>query len=134
MNLEKQVSNKKLSQRLRELGVKKESLFVWFKPQGGKWEIGLFDGTFFHGEKEKDTGHYGYRFGLSKNNYAAFTVAELVENIMLAGDENVKAITYKTGEQFGMTGDGVEFLRNMYNPDNLAKMLIYLLENKLLTV
>lgn len=79
MELEKQVCSLELAKRLKELGVKQESLFVWFKPLEEKWEIGLFDGTFFHGENGKQTGHYGYRFGLSKETPSAFTVAELGE-------------------------------------------------------
>lgn len=121
MKLEQQVVSLELSKRLKEFGVKQESLFFWNK-YGDKWLL----------DKHSNS-------DLDKNDgYSAFTVAELGE--MLPNFVE----SYKSHD------DGFNwFCRRFvdgdiskYNAlqtanteaDARAKMLIYLLENKLITL
>lgn len=143
MELSKQVTSLELSKKLKELGVKQESYFVWFKPDhtgDKKWQVGLFDGTYFHGENEKETGHYGYTFGLSKELFSAFTVAELgemlPEEIYHPKKEDVElylAISPHLRGTWQIQYSGYFVQSDQTEADARAKMLIYLLENKLIT-
>lgn len=64
--LEKQVCSLELAKKLKELGVRQESLWVWakFGPFGNEWDIALSESMV--GSKKKEL-------------YSAFTVAELSE-------------------------------------------------------
>lgn len=71
MPLEKQVTSLKLSQRLKELGVKQESLFWW---DNGELPIRS------DGKKRIPFVQYSKKgFAEYKNFYSTFTVAELGE-------------------------------------------------------
>lgn len=78
MKLEDQLSSLEPSKRLKELKVKQESLWYWYKTRNNKWQLALEDGTATD-DGGKSTFHHGYRFDLSKKLYSAFTVAELGE-------------------------------------------------------
>lgn len=117
MKLEQQVTSLELSKMLRELGVKQESLFYWVYVKNLKsWEI-----FSIHEEVSID-----------ENDISAFTVAEL-GNVLSTTENNnqircTKALTqwccdYETYRTFADT-----------EADARAKMLIYLLENKLITI
>jgi len=73
--IEKQVASLELSKKLKELGVKQESLFWWVELKDDKWGI-VF---------KTDIGFYfkngaGYRYkDYGNTSFSAFTVAELGE-------------------------------------------------------
>lgn len=121
MKLESQVCSLELAKRLKELGVKQESLFYW------KDIVGTKEGCFY---KEvsmyKDYHIGGVDFELL---CSAFTVAEL-GNLIGAGlntkiNMSGNIVVFHTLHEGGFTADT--------EADARAKMLIYLLENNLLT-
>ena len=103
MKLEEQVVSLELAKKLKELGVKQESLFYYFKGE-----------TFF-----KDKLHLVYRkevFGMEYvEMYSAFTVAELLNMIM---------------EQ---DGEFSIYIKKDEMADIFAKHLIHLIEEKIIT-
>jgi hypothetical protein len=138
MKIESQVCSLDLAKRLKELGVKQESLFSWFHVQSyngpddppSDWEIVLLSS-----EKEEKL-------------YSAFTVAELGEMLPkeIIGDEGMRfdmnswrqkdgkwAIGYWWDEdsrrQSGMV---IENIFDNTEANARAKCLIYLLENNLI--
>jgi hypothetical protein len=109
MKLENQVCSLDLAKRLKELGVKLESLFWW------RW----FEGT--------------NDFELANSQYlpediSAFTVAELGERIMTSEDLDLP--WYGNGVWFWSTPSGGSFEKT--EADARAKMLCYLVESKLM--
>ena len=136
MELEKQVTSLDLSKRLKELGVKQESLFWWAEYRHGhlhpdwKWQVtdSLYEGDYDH-----------YR-----NAVSAFTVAELGEMLpasrALSGNRWFEY--WKYDDAWGIqlqtqVRDAMQTLWSVLEPteaDARAKMLIYLLENKLITL
>ena len=134
MNLSSQVSSLALSKRLKELGVKQGSLFVWFRGHPDERHpltLGLWSG------------------GVSAfEEYAAFTVAELGEMLPGTIDPeppgtcywlNSWAITDKG--KTALWGVAYEEDRQEFcvaeektEADARAKMLIHLLENKIISV
>ena len=114
MKLEEQVCSLELAKKLKELGVKQESLFYWFN----NWN-GYAEG---HPSKKEN---WILLDRYKNTGYPAFTVAELDE------------ILYKAIIGFVATADGIETIdRNCEikgkPPDTRAKMLIYLIENGLI--
>lgn len=111
MKLENQVVSLDLAKKLKELGVKQESLFNWYEMPGrfgSKWRIRLSRGFLKH------------------EYYAAFTVAELGE--MLRPHLN---------KDIWLSGVGQAMVDAQYMIDEAnarARMLIYLLENKLINL
>jgi len=124
MKLEQQVCSLELSKKLKELGVKQESLFSWV-------DVRL-------NYKEKDI-RYQLVFKCQKfyrDEVSAFTVAELLD-LLPAGTTILKRtdITTKTIARYYVE-TCEQYNKDWYdeNPANAcAKMLIYLLENNLLT-
>jgi hypothetical protein len=132
MKLENQVVSLDLSRKLKELGVKQESLFSWKpdRPQiptlteaeqlATQWK--LFDSASGTGD------------------YAAFTVAELGEMLPANIQETNKKILYWKQIREGKTDWYAGVLEELAwvvagtEADARAKMLIYLLENKLISV
>jgi hypothetical protein len=130
MKLENQVVSLELAKRLKELGVKQESLFWWVDYTDGysepAWNL--------------NSNHVGYKAHLS-----AYTVAELGE--MLPGDigrdwwldiwksDDFWYVAYTEERE----GGGHDFLSDFLassptEADARAKMLIYLIENNLITL
>lgn len=117
MELEKQVVSLELAKKLKELGVKQNGLFYWAHVN--------------HDGKEYDAIFKGYIRPGEPMEYiaSAFTVAELGElcpyeiwnAVKNAANESVKAIIF----------NGVLFEADT-EADMRAKMLIYLIENKLI--
>ena len=113
------------TKRLKELEVKQESHFSWYPIAGDRvalWTIEEFHHT------------TGYARG-DRTSYAAFTVAELGALLGKAPrDEFVEAyldVMSLLHEQLDMS----QMAHNLITqPDIPAQMLIYLLENKLVTV
>lgn len=119
MKLEQQVTSSELSKRLKELGVKQESYFSW-----------RFMDVFSTSELSKNELN-------SPTTYAAFTVAELGESL------SVEVASYKTHNE-GLNVACIKYVvceHSKYTniewaaaeADARAQMLIYLLENKLIT-
>lgn len=130
MNLEQQVPNKQLSQRLKELGVEQKSLFYWTQHYTRK-----------SGEYKKDSKWYLYfsKQGGGPDDISAFTVAELGEMLWTAFEKAGWDLLYKAyGEVFDFKGTqrigDLGIVNLMRKPDMAAKMLIYLIENKLITI
>ena len=78
MSLEKQVCSLELAKRLRELGVKQESLFWWmyFEPTPAKYH----------------DGEYKIRYGKGNScweHISAFTVAELLNMLQVYREEYI---------------------------------------------
>jgi hypothetical protein len=118
--LEKQVCNLELARRLEELNVKQESLF-W-------WSTHTIPSTLWNRD-DLDKSLEGYE-GPAFSTYAAFTVAELGE--MLPADIlNLEHKGLSHGFYFDhkKRGAGADT-----EADARAKMLIYLVENKLVTL
>lgn len=119
MKLEQQVCSLPLAQRLKELGVKQESYFrwvgdsVWSEDQLSEYET----------------------FRTPKERYSAFTVAELGE--MLPRYTFTRRTHKLVPERWICINDaGLPEKEAFANTeaDARAKMLIYLLENKLITL
>lgn len=154
MKLEHQVISLKIAQRLKELGVKQESLFMWSKSKITKkdweWEllVGLNknDGTF-----SIPSDSIKIRKSSLHSAISAFTTAELGEMLperikknsddtissdyylSISKDENlVWTVDYKNysyGEVMDFFGEN-----SSTEADARGLMLIYLLENKLITI
>lgn len=126
MKLEHQVVSLELSKRLKELGVKQESLFVWricepnrYDLVGRDWHIAYWENGRSHNNKE----------------VSAFTVAELGEMLEYATISGFEIAYSEAMDLVPLQIKTVEMAHNlMTKPDIAAKMLIYLLENELITL
>ena len=126
MNIENQVCSLELSKRLKELGVKQESVFWWrwWIPRQGStyihdgWKLNIYKGSNTEADQHKAI--------------SAFTVAELGEMLPTWFDSAkrqnddwvcrfMELRTDKKHHSFGKT-----------DSEARAKMLIFLLENKLM--
>lgn len=124
MKLQDQVISLKLAKQLKELGVKQDSLFYWVRDK----EI-VYQRAFYTGSNEIYT--------------SAFTVAELGEILPFYlkkdADEGIVFSTEVDGLRCYRWSNGwtVAYKYESISSDTLAntmaKMLIYLLENNLLT-
>jgi hypothetical protein len=115
MKLEQQVTSLELSKKLKELGVKQESFFYWALRQDVSWICAQGKGW--------------------SDSVSAFTVAELGE---MLPEEYV--LPYRMDSDNGrwrcypIEDDEDLFLAEAdIEADARAKMLVYLLENKLIT-
>ena len=164
MTLEKQVCSLELAKKLKELGVKQESLFYWNildgKPGINKYEV--------KNRKQFTEDGYPGNTMVYKNveSYSAFTVAELGEMLPRFIADADQPLSGVKGKQYPLI---IECLADDYSSDNKingwrirygdtkvkidsepklnsagiyyvgteadarAKMLIYLLENKLIS-
>jgi len=120
MPIERQVCSLELAKRLRDLGVKQESL--WY------WVIG-------HPKLDAFLTHYEDYTGPNIKSYSAFTVAELGEMLPVAPfhcecyvskGQRKRLITERITSAFHTEFSDTE-------ADARAKMLIYLIEQKLVT-
>jgi hypothetical protein len=160
MKLEDQVTSLELSMKLKELGVKQESLFYWFDTRNTgdlpKWYLDTYDNL------ADDLG-WNYKTGRTKKVdrlYSAFTVAELGEmlpqdiihiekgyskdyEVKLSFGTNFNECWYEADDDTCPDGCGDYYSKSIsYNDtsdqdteaDARAKMLIYLIENKLITL
>lgn len=121
MKLENQVCSLKPAKKLKKLGVKQESLFVWWKSRvDNTWQL-LWSAIISEDKKtHKKLPEY----------CSAFTVAELGERLanafrQLSGTLINEPRGYFKRLWIKLTGFDNE-------AENRAKMLIYLIENKLL--
>lgn len=128
MPLEKQVVSLDLAKRLHELGVRQESLFYW-NEASFVVKISYAKTIPLSPIEMEQRGLY----------HSAFTVAELGEMLWNAFDEHGWDLLYKAyGEAFDFKGTqhigDLGIVNLMRAPDMAAKMLIYLIENKLMSV
>ena len=120
MELEKQCVSLELSKKLEELGVSQGDSIWW-------WRDGV--GT------QLRCREYPAQFDTSDcyEAYDAFTVSELGNLLKEAGPE---ATIKSYGDIYNFQGTGaigsIGLLKLLTSPDELAKMLIYLLENNLI--
>lgn len=141
MELSKQVCSLESANRLKELGVKQESLYLW-ETGAIKPRIIL---TFETKEALRVMNIYNYDTSDFREYSSAFTVAELGEllpgrvernakDYMLQclkhGNWEVKYVAYENG--IGHVLDSHEVIQWGEEAEARAKMLIYLLENKLI--
>ena len=126
MKIEEQVSSLEFSKELRKLGVKQDGLYSYF--QYDKWNAML--------RETREIFSPNNECGYNKDNLicSAFTVAELGEMLPL----NVCSMRIRTIQK-GITrwtctsGEGKNFIEAAdTEADARAKMLIYLIENKLM--
>lgn len=151
MKLQKQVTNKDISKRIKELGVKQDSLFYYSKLDLKDWEIE-------QGVEEYSCDYFGGQ-EYKEEDISAFTVAELGEmlpeqilwkNWDSERDEYLvlsysKEWSVFRGEPTGSKNWVVTLKSNKEDnvhhyiiadteADARGKMLIYLLENNLITL
>lgn len=123
MTLEQQVISLELSKKLKEFGMKQESLFYWTQ-----WVDKVVD---VRGLEELSLigSHKGYRDYVKL--CSAFTVAELGE-ILPVNEKPIKTYKRKDGKYF-IQWKLLQIIADT-EADARAKMLIYLLENNLITL
>lgn len=144
MNLQDQVTSLELSKKLLTLGVKQDSLFVWISIIKTGFNFIKIRESFEPNSKE--VGAY---------SYSAFTVAELYEllpasvcisfisgnlkkvnkkyDLIILGYRNEVMYTeLKSNRDLGDSIMGLDFIIDDILVNHLARMLIYLLENKLM--
>lgn len=115
MKLEQQVCSLDLAKRLEELRVKQESLFFW-ENLNGEWGLTIAD------EATRDV-------------VSAFTVAEVGEMLSKASRKSFEIAYSEVMDLVPADVQSVQMAHNlMTQPDIGTKMLIYLLENKLITL
>jgi len=128
MNLESQVCSLELSKRLKELGVKQESLF-WHCVNVGSGNVVLLHAIGTNGEASGET-------------CSAFTASELGEMLC---SYNIVTSKYKKGSKYiweVYVQDVAMRINKTYEPSHIAdtetdaraKMLIHLIENKLMEI
>lgn len=124
MKLEQQVVSLELAQKLKELGVKQEGLFYHFVDTHDLAEVSGIAYSFKDMFAiEVDT--------VPRKKYSAFTVAELGEML-----KDKKLPHYENGKWiWGAFGEATRkdwYIIEGTEADARAKMLIYLIENKLI--
>lgn len=120
MDLENQVTSLELSKRLKELGVKQESLFWWWQDYYG---VGAKEPFLKDHEPHNPKGGWKY--------CSAFTVAELGEMLKDAPHPANPNFAAPLPEWSDKNGWSNEYVYALTEADARAKMLIYLIENKL---
>jgi len=125
MRLEDQVCSLELAKKLKELGVKQDSLFYWLKEE--EPYIWFNPPNFSH---PMNTVHW---------NYSAFTVAELLDIIPpLSTLQLLKGLNIHKGIIFVLRLETLDIDYTQYSDfsaaNACAKMLIYLIENGIVKV
>lgn len=134
MKLENQVISLDLAKRLKELGVKQGSFWYWCK-------IAILTG---HQESVSHEWQLLARGGQGLEYSSAFTVAELgemlPEELVIDGEWSTFLETAKAEKAWHVYYHNDDMPRTLHleyadsESDARAKMLIYLIENKLVTV
>lgn len=143
MKVEDQVVSLELSKKLKELGVKQESYFYWYVVNDGD---GIPPEVVPQQKQYTKTRIGEYKDGSGKweeNYYSAYTVAELGEMLPAEIKHNGNNFGFDCGRldtgKWRMTytnnklQEYVEVFDEATEADARAKMLIYLLENNLIT-
>lgn len=136
MQLEKQVCSLELSKKLKELGVKQESLFYWVHDDltstylATEKQLPIIQAGYNRIPHQSMAEDYGWRENVEK--CSAFTVAELGEMLKGEFDSGVRK-EHSFCEYF--KSDGEQLIEEAdTEADARAKMLVYLIENKLITL
>lgn len=130
MKLENQVCSLELAQKLKSLGVKQESLFCWqyFEPTPAKYHDPEYRLKFCEHKPDKET---------YWEHVSAFTCSELGDMLPM----EYMSIKYGGDRWFGVKQGALWEFEMIKYPDPIvsnleadcrAKILIYLLENKLI--
>lgn len=147
MQIQDQVTSLELSKRLKELGVKQESLFYWCNFGKDDWR-----GVYYNGVDETLTyaGTSCFEKDECRDLASAFTVAELGEMLPcevtpkeIMGEKqkpkylNLDTFIEQVNDFYGVeriwrVSIGSIQFKETSEADARAKMLIYLLENKLI--
>lgn len=119
--IQNQVTNLEISQKLKELKVKQDSYFVWaeglnFKDESGWW---------IRPSHSKNGDNDNNPFAIS-----AYTSAELGEIIKTVSSETLN----KLPDEFLPSQSDKDVARCIFDANYWGKMLIYLLENNLITL
>lgn len=145
MNIESQVCSLELAKKLRELGIKQESYFIWIAHScAGIMEKEELNPNpeyelCTHDDFDHHTDEYCSQFKITSKKYSAFTVAELGEMLPLINGCSLQILK---GYSFGVDKpeyccryDSLDIDNTIFLDFNIAnscaKMLIYLIENKL---
>lgn len=137
MKLDQQVTSFALSKRLKELGVKQESLFFWWKLMAIDDDYILIEPSLHNRTLQSYRDAYP-----TADVISAFTVAELGEMLPAECDSG-KCIEGTLAHSKGKwvagllndSGDKMEYKSYADTEANArANMLIYLIENKLITI
>lgn len=120
MKLKQQVISLLIAKRLRELGVKQDSLYAWDLYHEGKNILRV---------REKDEHIWD-----GPNIYSAFTVAELGEICRKMKDFDEPFPHLGADGWYYYTGEHSVPKKCKTEADARGKMLVYLLENKLITL
>ena len=128
LKLKEQVCSLELAKRLKELNCKQESLFRWVTTkQGGKKYIITKSQPFQNGYSAYTSSELGTLLPAFNPDKSAFQQLTCVKNRHSGGDEF--SVRY-TNHNRGTHSDFIFFADTL--TDALAKMLIYLKENKLI--
>ena len=146
MEISKQVVSLDLSKKLKELGVKQESLWYWVKydETNENYKDYIVKDWFLLpdcGETSCNGEDWAY---IKEETYSAFTVAELGEMLpykiptsefyLTIGKGKLEYfVYYVTQNNWQYYYNGISF-HNKTEANARAKMLIYLLENKLMEI
>lgn len=135
MQLEQQVVSLELARKLKDLGVNQQSCFTWVESYGdkeipnGQYKLQSY-GTQFYGVVKN---HWAGGFDWELHPmYAAFTVAELGEMLIPAEVHSAFVNASKEMKWICTDSHRANRLYGITEADARAKMLIYLLENKLI--
>ena len=147
MKLQDQVCNLELAKKLKELGVKQESLFWWARDHDEKEAMLMYgkpSGLYYGGSSGDNAVWMGYHdrntdfpneviFDKNKpaDLFSAFTVAELGEMLPIKM-KTVKKVSGKYSCWISALPTS-PVMESQNEADARAKMLIYLLENKIIT-
>lgn len=135
MQLENQVCNLELAKRLKELGVKQKSLFHYSVPVPERAESEIDKKTLKGCATEIFQQEMSKRWGKCFDEFSAFTVAELGEMLEEAEHKDIlKAYVHIVGalDTSIITPAGLKIF--MHRPNAGASMIIYFLENDLITL
>lgn len=142
MKLENQVCSPELSEKLKSLGVSQKSLFYWWK-YGDNPVLAIKTSN---DQAIRSIENFDYFTTAGHKDYeycSAFTVAELGEMLPLmikdgylelGNDSYGWFCVYREEEADWDTKDVVGIIRDENEANARAKMLIYLLENKLINL
>lgn len=128
MKLEQQVCSLELAKKLKELGVKQDSLFYWCGSHSNPdapWEI--------HNWKVYNS-EFRFRYYQSDDPVSAFTVAELGEMLPYRGSIYSEPVSEDNESKEWICIYGKTITKADTEADARAKMLIYLVENNLITL
>jgi hypothetical protein len=128
MNIDSQVTSYELSKRLKELGVKQDSYFVWFKlKEESDWSIS--EDWQIDDEERFDT----------VSAYTCSELGEMLRKFDIENDQNLTIDYYNTYNFYNIALKPTKvidfetvYVQEKTEVDARAKMLIYLLENGLM--